>query len=170
MLMTGGTGENLYEVERRLRIEKNQQVLRDLGIHIAALAIAPVKKARRQRRRATATQDLPTRRSLRLATMSEVMDKHTESKDVLDELPPKSPRDALICRLKEAAPWNDTHLNVVVDVLVKNNFYADYVDTPDVFTVEDFKEWGLDAPTYRMVYRKKKTIGDDGPQASGQTR
>jgi transcriptional regulatory protein LevR len=44
MLMTGGTGENPYEVERRLRIEKNRRFLRDLGIHIAALAIAPVKK------------------------------------------------------------------------------------------------------------------------------
>jgi hypothetical protein len=88
--------------------------------------------------------------------MSEVMDKHTESKDVLDELPPKSPRDALICRLKEAAPWNDTHLNVVVDVLVKNNFYADYVDTPDVFTVEDFKEWAWTLPHTAWCTARKR--------------
>ena len=168
--MNGVTGENPYELERRQRIEKNQRVLRELGIHIAALAIAPVKKTRSRERRTTATKDQPTRRSLRLATMSEVMEKQTETKDGPDTEPAKTPREALICRLKEAAPWNDTHLNAVVDVLVANNFYADYVDTPDVFTVEDFKDWGLDAPTYRMVYRKKKTKGDDGPQASGQTR
>ena len=42
--MNGVTGENPYELERRQRIEKNQRVLRELGIHIDALAIAPVKK------------------------------------------------------------------------------------------------------------------------------
>jgi hypothetical protein len=62
MLMTGGTGENPYEVERRLRIEKNQQVLRDLGIHIAALAIAPVKKQEDNEQRATATGPADTPR------------------------------------------------------------------------------------------------------------